>query len=119
VTVKFSAPATASDIRTLEYGGIKLASFSSTASSGDSAWSRSGNFTLPTVPILLVAANMVATSTAGPTGSFTQRLLTKPYGDSAEDRVVTILTAAYSYNAGARLTLPGPWLMEMVILEGD
>ena len=41
-------------------------------------------------PDLLVAANTVAGLTSGPGANFTQRLLTVPDGNLAEDRVVTV-----------------------------
>ena len=57
-------------------------------------------------------------TTTGPTGGFTQRLLT-PNGDSAEDRVVTALSPPNSYNAGARLSSIGLWLMETLVFRGS
>jgi hypothetical protein len=119
VTVKFSSPATAADIRTLEYGGIDPVSpfYLTSTSAGVNAFSRSGNLIIYTAPVLLVAANTVGPHTLGPTGGFTQRLLSR-IGDSAEDRVVTALTGSHSFNAGANLADVGPWLTQMVIFRG-
>jgi len=47
----------------------------------------------------------------GPGGSFTQRLLTSPDGDIAEDQMVA---ATGSYSANATLNTAGPWIMQMV-----
>ena len=122
VTVKFSDPVTAPDVCTLEYSNIlsssnPLSKFA--GETGNSDWSRSSSLTLPFLPDLLVAANIVekGITTTGPTGGFTQRLLT-PLGDSVEDRVVTGLTATNSYNAGARLSAAGFWAMQMVVFRG-
>ena len=122
VTVKFSDPVTAPDVCTLEYSNIlsssnPLSKFA--GKTGNSDWSRSSSLTLPFLPDLLVAANIVekGITTTGPTGGFTQRLLT-PLGDSVEDRVVTGLTATNSYNAGARLSAAGFWAMQMVVFRG-
>jgi hypothetical protein len=119
VTVRFNAPAATADIRTLEYSGVAPVDpfYIASAMGGNSAWSRSGNLIIFLTPVLLVAANLVATHTAGPTGSFIQRL-TSDFGNDAEDRVVSALTGTHSFNAGATLTVPGPWLMEMVIFRG-
>src|SRR5208283_4707100 len=47
----------------------------------------------------------------GPGSGFTQRLLTSPDGDIAEDEAVT---ATGSYSATAPLSSSGPWIMQMV-----
>jgi hypothetical protein len=119
VTVEFNIPAATADIRTLKYSGVDPVNpfYIASAMDGNSAWSRSGNLIIFTVPVLLVAADVVATYTAGPTGSFTQRL-TSDYGNNAEDRVVSVLSGTHSFNAGANLTAPGLWLMQMVIFRG-
>ncbi len=60
---------------------------------------------------LLVGANTVQRSTTGAGSGYTQRMLTKPDGDIAEDRIVT---AAGSYSASAPLTAAGGSVMQMV-----
>jgi hypothetical protein len=60
---------------------------------------------------LLVGANIVVTATTGPGANFTQRLLTNPNGDIAQDDVVT---ATGSYSASAPLWGSGGWVMQMV-----
>jgi len=122
VTVTFTGAASAPDVRILEYSGITSTTFplfEASAQGGVSAWSRSGNLTIPSVPVLLVAANMAGPPTTGPTSGFTSRLLTKPYGDIAEDRVVTAFTSNNRFNAGATLSASGPWLMLMAIFKGE
>src|SRR5262249_51908223 len=61
--------------------------------------------------ILLVAANIVGTTTSGPGPSFTNRMISSPNGDIVEDRVVT---TAGTYNATAPLSSSGYWVMNMV-----
>jgi hypothetical protein len=121
VTVTFTGAATAPDIRILEYSGIDTKAFPvlvATSSSGNSDWSRSGRFIIFTAPVLMVAANVSGPLTSGPTSGFIQRLLTKPYGDIAEDRVMSAFTTNNRFNAGASLTQAGPWLMMMAIFQG-
>ena len=73
-----------------------------TIGAGVSNWSRSGNAQTLFGPQLLVATVIVGagTRTIGPTGSFTQRIVTSQ-GDDVEDRLVTDFNI---YNAGARLS---------------
>jgi hypothetical protein len=58
------------------------------------------------------------TTVIGPTGGFSQRLLS-PLGNNVEDRVITALTPPNTYNAGARLSPAGSWLMLMVVFQGS
>ena len=133
VTVDFDIRATSPDVRILEYSGIvttanpivAVADLVGTTSIfayqfGTSDWSRGGNFILSTVPVLVVSTNMVGPgiTTTGPTSGFTQRLLT-PGGDSVEDRVITALNSTHSYNAGARLSAVGPWIMQTVVFHAS
>jgi hypothetical protein len=113
VTVSFASPAHYPDIRILEYSGIDPLSpvdvvvsstGNSTTTSGDSVTTRNASD-------LLIGANTVQTITNGAGGGFTQRLLTSPDGDIAEDRVVT---ATGSYSADAPLNSAGLWIMQMV-----
>jgi uncharacterized protein YciI len=112
VTVTFTAAAYYPDIRILEYSGVDPVSpvDVSAAATGNSATSTSGAVITKNATDLLVGANLVWTSTAGPGSGLTQRLLTQD-GDIAEDRVVT---AAGSYNASASLSSAGTWVMQIV-----
>ena len=89
VTVKFTSAANYPDIRILEYSGIDPANplDVATGRTGTSATSSTAALTTTRTTDLLLGANMVGTSTNGPGASFTQRLLTTPDGDIAEDRV--------------------------------
>ncbi len=113
VKVTFSSAAAFPDIRILEYNGadpnnpVDVAA----ANTGNSATSSSGVATTTYPADLLFGANMVSTTTVGPGSGFTNRLLTSPDGDIAEDQMVT---ATGTYSATAPLSSPGPWIMQMV-----
>ncbi|MBV8376909.1 MAG: fibronectin type III domain-containing protein [Verrucomicrobia bacterium] len=113
VTVTFNRAAVAPDIRVIEYSGIDPTSPVDTivGAIGNSATSSSGTAQTTHAPDLLVAANTQSEVTTGPAGGFTERLLTKPDGDIAEDEIVT---APGSYSAGAPLNDAGGWVMQMV-----
>jgi len=116
VTVTFSTAAASADIRILEYSGV--APFSpvdvTAASTGTNASSTSGSATTTNATDLIFGANVVVTSTKGPGSGFTERLLTTPDGDIAEDETET---AAGSYSATAPLTSSGHWIMQMVAFK--
>jgi hypothetical protein len=59
---------------------------------------------------LLLGANMVSTMTTGAGSGFTQRMLTNPDGDIAQDRFVT---SAGFYTASAPLSSSGTWVMQL------
>jgi len=113
VTVTFSVAARYPDIRVLEYSGADPISpvDVTAAGTGNSATSATGSVTTTNPTDLLVGANYVMTLTTGPGSGFTQRLLTSPDGDIAEDRMVT---ATGSYSASAPLSPSGTWIMQMV-----
>jgi fibronectin type 3 domain-containing protein len=113
VTVTFSTAATSPDIRILEYRGASPSNPVDVvaAASGSSTTSSSGSATTTSTTDLIFGANMVETSTTGAGSGFTQRLLTSPDGDIAEDQTVT---SAGSYSATVPLTSSGPWVMQMV-----
>ena len=113
VTVTFSAAAAYPDIRILEYRGADPGNpvDVTAAASGNSATSSSGSVTTTNATDLLFAANLVLTITSGPGTGFTQRLLTSPDGDIAEDRMVT---ATGSYSATAPVSPSAQWIMQMV-----
>ncbi len=113
VTVNFNTTAAAPDIRILEYSGVDPLNplDVSAGATGNSATSSSGAAITTNAMDLLVGANMVWTQTTGPGSGFTQRMITNPDGDIAQDRVVTALG---SYSASAPLISAGPWMMHMV-----
>jgi hypothetical protein len=114
VTVTFSTAAAYPDVRILEYTGADPNNpvDVTAASSGNSTTSSSGAVTTTNPTDLLFGANIVWTLTTGPGSGFTQRLLTTPNGDIAEDEMATV---AGSYSATAPLSGPaGAWVMQMV-----
>ena len=63
----------------------------SAASSGNSATSSSGSASTTNATDLIFGANVATSLTSGPGSGFTQRLLTSPDGDIAEDEMVTVM----------------------------
>ena len=116
VSVRFSTAAKYVDLRILEYAGLDLNSPLDRAigASGSSVTSDSGLMNTSHANDLLVAGNVVITSTASAGPNFTSRLLTRTNADIAEDRVVTNVGA---YSASARLTRSGPWVMQMAAFK--
>src|ERR1700682_6183052 len=118
VTVTFTGVgARHPDIRIAEYNGLDAASplDQSAAAQGNSLTTDSGlSGTTTSVTELVVAANLVATLTAGPGPGFSNRMITVPDGDILEDRVVTGIG---SYHATAPLNSPGAWIMQMVTFK--
>jgi chitodextrinase len=112
VTVKFGTAAGNPDIRILEYGGIATSGALDTvaAASGSGATSDSGPLTTSGASELLVAANMVSNTTNGPGAGFTQRILTNPDSDIAEDEVAA---SAGTYH-GTAPVYSSLWVMQMV-----
>jgi hypothetical protein len=111
-TVTFSPAAAYPDIRILEYSGADPNNpvDVTAASSGNSSISSSGSVTTTNPTDLLFGANLVQTNTTGPGSGFTQRVLTSPDGDIAEDEMVT---ATGNYSATAPLN-SSQWIMQMV-----
>lgn len=91
VTVTFPSATQYPDIRILEYSGIDPVNAFDGAVAFYDIGSQSPTGTLLTLNSmdLLVAANTVETRTTGPGIGFTQRLLTFPDADIAEDEIVT------------------------------
>ncbi len=115
VTVRFNVAAQFPDVRILEYSGLDPASplVGGVGASGTSATSNSGSLTTVVPNVLLVAGNVVETSTNGPGTGFTSRLLTTPNGDIAEDRIVST-TGTYSATAPMA---SGYWVMQMAAFQ--
>ena len=112
VTVTFSQPARYPDIRILEYSGADPSNpvDVTAAGSGVGTLSSSSSATTTNATDLLFGANMVTSATSGPGTGFTQRLLTLPDQDIAEDEMVS---STGSYSATAPLS-NGHWIMQMV-----
>ena len=85
------------------------------ASSGSSSTSGSGSVTTTNPTDLIFGANLVQTLTSGPGTGFTQRLMTSPDGDIAQDQMVT---AKASYSSTAPLK-SGQWIMQMVAFRAS
>ena len=113
VTVTFNIAAVNPDIRILEYSGADPSNpvDITAAGHGNSATSSSATVTTTNATDLIFGANLVQTATTGPGSRFTERLLTTPDGDIAEDRMVT---ATGSYRATAPVSPSGKWIMQMV-----
>jgi hypothetical protein len=111
--VTFDTAAIYPDIRILEYSGIDTVNPLDVVvgAQGNSATSSSGAVATTNANDLLVGANIVTGETTGAGSGFTQRLLTNPDGDIAEDGVVT---ATGSYSASAPLSSACGWVMQMV-----
>src|SRR5882724_5318281 len=117
VKVSFTVAAKYPDIRILEYGGMdSLSPVDVTASAtGTTATSSTPPAVTTNASDLLFAANTVATWTTGAGAGWTNRVITSPDGDIAEDRIVS---TAGSYSATAPLGGAGPWVMQMVAFKG-
>jgi Domain of unknown function (DUF1929)/Bacterial Ig domain len=113
VTVRFSVAANFPDVRVVEYAGLDPTNplHRSSVATGTSATSSTSAVTTTIANVLLVAANLVGTSTNGPGSGFTSRMITSPDGDIVEDRIVT---ATGSYSASAPLSSSGFWIMQLV-----
>jgi hypothetical protein len=116
VTVRFNVSAVYPDIRILEYSGVDPISplDVTTAAVGNSATSDSGAVTTTNANDLLIAANTVKTSTQAAGAGFTNRMITNPDGDIAEDQIVSVTG---SYRATAPLSSAGAWVMQMVTFK--
>jgi len=113
VTVTFSQAAVFADVRILEYRGVSALDVTAGASGSGTAAS-SGAATTTSANELIFGANMVATQTGAAGSGFTERIITSPDSDLAEDKIVT---AAGSNSATATLTDSGPWVMQMITLK--
>ncbi|HYR16668.1 MAG TPA: fibronectin type III domain-containing protein, partial [Mycobacterium sp.] len=91
VTASFTVAALYPDIRILEYGGMdSLSPVDVTASAtGSTATSSTPPVVTTKASDLLFAANTVATWTTGAGTGWTNRVITSPDGDIAEDRIVS------------------------------
>jgi hypothetical protein len=111
ITVRFNVAAVYPDVRILEYSGLDTSNplVGGVGSSGTSGTANSGSLTTTTPNVLLVAGNVVQTTTSGAGAGFTSRMITNPDGDIAEDRIVATVG---TYSATAPLST-GYWVMQM------
>lgn len=114
VAVSFSAAAAYPDIRILEYAGANLTNaIDVVAANTGSGATSSTNPVTTNYADLLFAANTVQMNTTGPGSGFTERMITSPNGDIAEDEMTTQLG---SYAASAPLS-GGSWIMQMIAVR--
>jgi nitrogen fixation protein FixH len=115
VRVTFGSAVPYPDVRVLEYSGLAAASplDAVVGASGTGTTSNTGSLTTVNANDLLFAANNVSSLTNASGGGFTNRVITSPDGDIAEDRIVT---AAGTYSATASM-LSGSWVMQLVALK--
>lgn len=113
VTVTFNVAAVYPDIRVLEYSGVDPVNplDTSIGNTGNGWTSSTGFLTTTNSADLLVSANTVQTLTVGPSSNFSERLLTNPDGDIAQDQIVS---STGSHGSSTALTNPGGWVMQMV-----
>src|SRR5713101_1128280 len=114
VTVNFNQAVPFPDVRVLEYTGVSGPDGPGAEASGNSATTSCGPVANSVADELIFAANTVHTHTSAADPSFTQRIITKPDGDLVEDKVVS---AIGSYMTSDQLTVPGPWVMQMVAFK--
>ncbi|MGB9329429.1 MAG: fibronectin type III domain-containing protein [Steroidobacteraceae bacterium] len=118
VSVSFTSAAVYPDVRVLEYSGIATTSPLDVvaAASGNNSLSSCGAVTTTNANDLIIAANVVYTTTTGPGAGFTNRVITVPDSDIAEDRIVSVTG---SYTATAPLTPPAPWIMQLAAFKAN
>lgn len=116
VKVLMNASAAYTDIRIAEYSGIDLVNPLDVviAAAGSATPSSTGSIMTVNPTDMLVAANIVMTTTTGPGVGFTARLITSPDGDILEDQYVT---KTGLYVGSAPLASSGSWIMQMVALR--
>jgi hypothetical protein len=116
VSVSFTSAAVYPDVRVLEYSGIATTSPLDVvaAASGNSSLSSSGAVTTTNANDLIIGANVVYTTTTGPGAGFTNRVITVPDSDIAEDRIVSVTG---SYTATAPLSPPAAWIMQLAAFK--
>jgi Domain of unknown function (DUF1929)/Fibronectin type III domain len=116
VKVSFTAAANYADVRVLEYSGLDTVNPLDVTASGNGSTATSSTSAVSTTNAsdLLVAANTVNTITNSAGTGWTNRVITVPNGDIAEDRVVSVTG---SYAASAPLSGAGPWVMQLVAFK--
>jgi hypothetical protein len=115
VTVTFSTSAVSADVRILEYSGADPVNpVDAVAAKTGTSSPTSASVTTTNPTDLILAANIVRTSTTGAGTGFTKRMLTQPDADIVEDQM---LQANGSYTANASISTSGAWIMETVALR--
>ena len=124
ITVNFTGSASFPDIRILEYSGIAavnpvdvVAVSSSTVTANSGLPSFTNTVHTNFAPDLLVAGNTVEGLTTGPSDYFTGRILTKPDGNIAEDRIATV--PGFYSAASDSVTSNSSWVMQMVAFKAS
>ncbi len=113
VSVTFSTAVQYPDIRVLEYSGIDTVNpVDATSSATGSGNVTSGNITTTKPTELLFGAGATSGLFTAPGTGYTQRIITNPDGDIAEDRVVT---SVGTYSATA--TQSGDEVMQIVAFK--
>jgi nitrogen fixation protein FixH len=108
VTVSFSQAAVYADIRVLEYRGVTALDVTA-GDSGSGTSASSGSAATTSADELIFSADTIATTTTAAGSGFTERVVTRPDGDLAEDMTVASMG---SYSATASLH-SGAWVMQM------
>ncbi len=116
VTVNFSQAVPFPDVRVLEYTGLSAPDGPGAEASGSGTATSCGPVTTSVANELIFAANTVATHTNAGDSSFTQRIITTPDGDLAEDRIVSAIETRSASDQLDPLTA-GPWVMQMVAFK--
>ena len=113
VTVRFDKAVAFADVRVLEYGGLDRTSPLDVthAAAGNTSPANSGAATTNFATELLLGAGTTDSTFTGPGTGYTNRVITSPDGDIAEDRTVT---TTGSYNATAPRSGSGDWVFQMV-----
>jgi hypothetical protein len=111
IIVTFDHPAIFVDLRATEYSGLSPTNVFDAGSSGTGIGTAadSGPVSIAATNELLFAAGMTATTFTSPGLGFTQRVITVPDADIAEDQIAAL---PISYNGTAGLT-SGAWLMQL------
>jgi len=117
VTVTFNRGAVFVDVRILEYAGVDPSNPVDVVAgaSGTAGTASSGAVTTTYPNDLIFGANMTTGCTNGPGTGFTERVVTQPDCDGAEDKKVTTVgsnAATMSVSSGS------PWVMQMVAFRG-
>jgi PQQ-like domain len=111
VTVTFDAAVDSPDVRVLEYSGVAASKPVDQTAAGTGAGANASTTLVTTTSPneLLVAAGTTSGAFSGPGTGFTERIITTPDGDIAEDEVVS-KTGTYSGTAPQS----GNWVMQLV-----
>lgn len=117
VKVVFSKPAAYVDVRILEYSGVDVSNpvDAVAAAIGTAGTSDSGPATTTKANDLLFGANMTTGATNAPGSGWTNRIITWPNLDIAEERIVS---TTGTYRATAAVSSGAPWVMQMVAFRG-